>query len=56
VDYLFLIRIVLFTFVLGLAAGYYQEKYENNTLYAIIVHMGGNFPGVLSALLMNIQS
>ena len=56
VDYLFLIRIVLFTLVLGLAAGYYQEKYENNTLYAIIVHMGGNFLGVLSALLMNIQS
>ena len=55
VDYLFLIRIVLFTFILGIAAGYYQEKYENNTSYAIIVHMGGNLLGILSALLMNMQ-
>jgi hypothetical protein len=55
VNYLFLIRVVLFTFILGLAAGYYQEKYENNTSYAIIVHMGGNLFGILGALLMNIQ-
>jgi hypothetical protein len=40
---------------LGIAAGYYQEKYDNNTSYAIIVHMGGNLFGVLSAFLMNIQ-
>ena len=55
VDYLFLIRIVLFTSILGIAAGYYQEKYENNTSYAIIVHMGGNLFGILSAFLLNIQ-
>jgi membrane protease YdiL (CAAX protease family) len=55
VDYLFLIRIVIFTFILGVTAGYYQEKYENNTSYAIIVHMGGNLFGVLSAFLFNMQ-
>jgi len=51
VDYLFLIRIVLFTSILGLAAGYYQEKQENNTFFAIIVHTGGNLLGVLGALI-----
>lgn len=55
VDYLFLLRIVLFTFVLGIAAGYYQQKYENNTSYAIVVHMGGNLFGILGAFLANIQ-
>jgi membrane protease YdiL (CAAX protease family) len=54
-DYMLLIRTVLFTFVLGLAAGYYQEKYENNTAYAIIVHMGGNLLGVVSSLIMSIS-
>ena len=55
VDYLFLIRIVIFTFIIGITAGYYQEKNENNTSYAIIVHMGGNLFGVLSAFLLSIQ-
>jgi len=36
---------------LGLAAGYYQEKQENNTFFAIIVHAGGNLLGVLGALI-----
>lgn len=49
---LFLFRIVIFTTILGLIAGYYQEKYENNS-YAIIVHMSGNFMGVIGALLIN---
>jgi len=55
VNYLFLIRIVLFTFILGTAAGYYQEKYENNTSYAIIVHMGGNLPALLSVFIMTLD-
>jgi len=56
VDYLFLIRIVLFTAILGLAAGYYQEKNENNTSFAIIVHMGGNLLGLLGGILINVQT
>ena len=55
-DYMLLTRTVLFTFVLGIAAGYYQEKYENNTAYAIIVHMGGNLLGVVSSIIMHIQT
>jgi membrane protease YdiL (CAAX protease family) len=38
VGFFFLIKIVLFTTSLGVVAGYYQEKYDNNA-YAIIVHM-----------------
>ena len=49
---LFLLRIVVFTTILGLIAGYYQEKYDNNA-FAIIVHMSGNSIGVIAALLMN---
>lgn len=52
---LFLFRVVVFTTILGLIAGYYQEKYENNA-YAIIVHMSGNLMGVIGALLMNFNS
>ncbi|MFA7116848.1 MAG: CPBP family intramembrane glutamic endopeptidase [Bacteroidales bacterium] len=44
----FVIRIVIFTFTLGLFAGYYQEKYNNNA-YAIITHMAGNLMGLLAA-------
>lgn len=49
---MFLLRIVVFTTILGLIAGYYQEKYDNNAL-AIIVHMSGNSIGVIGALLMS---
>jgi membrane protease YdiL (CAAX protease family) len=52
---LFLLRIVVFTTILGLIAGYYQEKYNNNA-YAIIVHMAGNIMGVIGALLMSLNS
>lgn len=48
----FLFRTIVFTTILGLIAGYYQEKYDNN-IFAIIVHMSGNFMGVIAALLMN---
>ncbi len=52
---LFLLRIVVFTTILGLIAGYYQEKYDNNA-FAIIVHMSGNSIGVIGALLMNLNA
>ncbi len=50
----FIIRIVIFTTILGFIAGYYQEKYDNNA-FAIIVHMSGNLMGVIGALLMNVN-
>jgi membrane protease YdiL (CAAX protease family) len=53
VGFLFLLKIVLITTSLGLVAGYYQEKYDNNA-YAIIVHMGGNLFGVVGAILMSL--
>jgi len=50
----FVLRVVIFTSVLGLFAGYYQEKYNNNA-YAIIVHMSGNLFAVLGAFLTNLN-
>jgi len=50
IDFFFTLRIVIFTMSLGLIAGYYQEKYNNNT-YAIIVHMSGNLLALLGALI-----
>ncbi|MCK5170180.1 MAG: CPBP family intramembrane metalloprotease, partial [Bacteroidales bacterium] len=55
VGFLFLFKIVLFTTCLGLVAGYYQEKYDNNA-YAIIVHMAGNSFGVVAAILMSLAA
>lgn len=49
VHFLFLLKIVLFTMVLGLVAGYYQEKY-NNHAYAVIVHMSANLLALLGAI------
>jgi len=51
---IFLIRIVAFTTLLGLVAGYYQEKYENNA-YAIIVHMSGNLMAVIGSIIMSMS-
>jgi len=45
----FIVSTLIFTFTLGLIAGYYQEKYDNNA-YAILVHMGGNFIGLMGSL------
>lgn len=45
----FILRILIFTFILGLIAGYYQEKYQN-TAYAILVHMSANSLIILSLL------
>lgn len=50
VGFFFLVRVVIFTTVIGLIAGYYQEKHNNNA-YAIIVHMAGNSIAVIGAFL-----
>ena len=50
VGILFLVRILVFTFALGLIAGYYQEKH-NNHVFAILVHMAGNLMGLISVML-----
>ena len=46
----FMTRILVFTFLLGLIAGYYQEKHDN-IAFAIIVHASANLLGLLSILL-----
>lgn len=48
----FLIRTLIFTFILGLIAGYNQEKHNNNA-YAILVHIGGNLMGLIAISIMN---
>ena len=48
----FIFRTLVFAFVLGLIAGYYQEKHNNNA-YAIIVHMSGNLMGVIASLIVS---
>ena len=49
VGALFIIRILIFTFALGLVAGYYQEKHDNH-IFAILVHMAGNLMGLISLI------
>jgi len=51
---LFVIRTVVFATTLGLIAGYYQEKYDNNA-YAITVQMAGNFVALIAVLLASIM-
>jgi len=46
----FVIKIFCFTSVLGVIAGYYQEKYHNNA-YAIITHIAGNLFAIIVLLL-----
>jgi len=41
--------------LLGIIAGYYQEKYDNNA-YAIIVHMAGNLIGIIGTIVMSVNS
>ena len=43
---------VIVPILLGIVAGYYQEKYDNNA-YAIIVHMSGNLMGVIGTIVMS---
>ena len=49
-----LYAVAMFTspLILGLVAGYYQEKYDNN-FYAIVVHMAGNLMGIIGTIAMN---
>ncbi|MGE5409567.1 MAG: lysostaphin resistance A-like protein [Clostridiales bacterium] len=47
---LFVFRVIFLTTIIGITAGYFQEKYENNTLAAIIVHMTSNSLGMLGLL------
>lgn len=49
---IFMIRTLVFTFILGTIAGYYQEKYDN-IVPAIVVHMAGNLLGLFSVIIMN---
>jgi len=51
----FTIGMLIAPFLLGIVAGYYQEKFNNNA-YAIIVHMAGNLMGIIGTLLMNANS
>ena len=52
----FVLRTVFLTTTIGVIGGYFQEKYENNTLVAIIAHMTVNalgLPGLILALAMS---
>jgi len=42
----YVIQIVIFGILMGMIAGYFQEKY-NNFIYAFIVHMTANFASLL---------
>ena len=50
-DLTFTLRIVVLTTIVGVFAGYFQEKY-NNTSYAILTHMGANLTGVIGMIVM----
>ena len=47
----FVFRIVFLTTTIGIIAGYFQEKYENNTLVAIVIHMTVNALGMIGLLI-----
>lgn len=46
-DLPFVLRILFFTTIVGIMNGYFQEKYENNTLVPIIAHITVNTIGFL---------
>lgn len=48
----FAIQIVIFAMIMGMIAGYFQEKYNNFT-HAIIVHMTANFTGLLLSMIIS---
>lgn len=52
---IFSIGMLLAPSLLGIVAGYYQEKFDNNA-YAIIVHMAGNLMGIIGTIVMNANS
>ena len=47
----FAIQIVIAAMIMGMIAGYYQEKY-NNFSYAIIVHVTSNFVGFILSIIV----
>ena len=49
----FVAVIFIFTLSIGLIAGYFQKKYDNNVAYAILAHMGANFISILTIILMH---
>lgn len=49
----FTIFTIINAFLIGMIAGYYQEKYNNNA-FAIIVHMTGNSIAVFAVFLINL--
>jgi len=52
---IFTIGMLIAPSLLGIVAGYYQEKFDNNA-YAIIVHMAGNLMGIIGTIVMNANS
>lgn len=52
-NIIFTAGMLIAPFLLGIVAGYYQEKYNNNA-YAIIVHMAGNLVGVIGTIVMSV--
>jgi membrane protease YdiL (CAAX protease family) len=47
----FVLKIVFLTTSIGLLAGYFQEKYDKNTLVPIVVHMTVNGLGLIGLIL-----
>jgi membrane protease YdiL (CAAX protease family) len=51
VSVAFVLKIVFLSTSFGLVAGYFQEKYDNNTLVPIIVHMTVNGFGLIGLII-----
>ena len=51
-EYSLAFKVAVFSFVLGIFTGYYQEKYNNN-IYAILVHMAAYFTTYISVLYLH---
>ena len=52
-SFMFLFTTVITTTCVGIIAGYYQEKYDNNA-YAIVVHMSANFMALVGVIVMSL--
>ena len=48
----FVIQIVIFAMIMGMIAGYFQEKYNNFT-HAFIVHMTANLSGLMLSIIIS---
>jgi membrane protease YdiL (CAAX protease family) len=48
----FTLKLVLFAMIMGMIAGYYQEKH-NNFSFAVIIHITANITGLLFSTLIN---